>query len=192
MDDVMTRTVVAVVPDAHFKEIVAAMEQWKVTAMPVLEGEGRVVGVVSEADLLVKEELHDSDPGLIEQMRRLDDTAKAYASRKLWTSVAKACACWNRKPCAESGYSFTTASGISAAVRCEYQGRIIRSSSPLAMNTGCSMAASRWSLPKSALGPRGGRPVVQGVDRTPARSPPRRGRSKTPPWRPRQRWPRQR
>lgn len=43
------------------------MEQWKVSAMPVLEGEGRVIGVVSEADLLPKEEFRDSDPSLTEQ-----------------------------------------------------------------------------------------------------------------------------
>ncbi|MFD7611619.1 CBS domain-containing protein [Streptomyces sp. NPDC059828] len=79
--DVMTRTVVAVERNAQFKEIVAAMEQWKVTAVPVVEGEGRVVGVVSEADLLPKEEFHDTGPGLIEQMQNLDDTAKAGAVR---------------------------------------------------------------------------------------------------------------
>lgn len=79
--DVMTRTVVAVERDAQFKEIVAAMEQWKVTAMPVVEGEGRVVGVVSEADLLPKEEFHDTEPGLIVQMQNLSDTAKAGAVR---------------------------------------------------------------------------------------------------------------
>ena len=55
-DDVMTHTAVAVGRDAPCKEIVALMDQWKVSALPVLEGEGRVVGVVSEADLLVKEE----------------------------------------------------------------------------------------------------------------------------------------
>jgi CBS domain-containing protein len=40
------------------------MHDWKVSALPVLKGEGRVVGVVSEADLLPKEEFRDSDPGL--------------------------------------------------------------------------------------------------------------------------------
>ncbi|MGW2618979.1 CBS domain-containing protein [Streptomyces sp. NPDC001500] len=80
VDDVMTQTVVAVGRDAPFKEIVRTMEQWKVSAMPVLEGEGRVVGVVSEADLLPKEEFHDSDPSLVEQRRRLSDVAKAGAT----------------------------------------------------------------------------------------------------------------
>ncbi|MFD9378448.1 CBS domain-containing protein [Streptomyces sp. NPDC059999] len=79
--DVMTRTVVSVTPLAEFKEIVAVMKQWQVTAVPVIEGEGagagRVIGVVSEADLLPKGEFRDHDSSLIEQMRRLDDTLKA-------------------------------------------------------------------------------------------------------------------
>jgi CBS-domain-containing membrane protein len=61
VSDVMTHTVVAVGRDAPFKEIVELFQQWKVSAMPVLEGEGRVIGVVSEADLLHKEEFRDRD-----------------------------------------------------------------------------------------------------------------------------------
>ncbi|MFF8925878.1 CBS domain-containing protein [Streptomyces longwoodensis] len=60
VSDVMTLTVVAVGRDATFKEIVRIMEQWKVSALPVLDREGRVIGVVSEADLLAKEALRDS------------------------------------------------------------------------------------------------------------------------------------
>ncbi|MEU5807869.1 CBS domain-containing protein [Streptomyces sp. NPDC047718] len=88
--DVMTTRVVAVTPATGFRDIVAAMERWKVTALPVVEGEGRVVGVVSEADLLPKEEFHEHRPGLIEQMRRLGDTAKAGSTRAedLMTSPA--------------------------------------------------------------------------------------------------------
>ncbi|MEV5528490.1 BON domain-containing protein [Streptomyces prunicolor] len=52
----MTHTVVAVGSEAPFKQIVEPLGQWKVSAVPVLAGEGRVVGVVSEADLLAKEE----------------------------------------------------------------------------------------------------------------------------------------
>ncbi|MFF1511229.1 CBS domain-containing protein [Streptomyces sp. NPDC058326] len=88
--DVMTRKVVAVLRGADFKEIVSTMERWKVTAVPVIEGEGRVVGVVSEADLLLKEEFHDHRLGLVEQLRRLDATAKAGSRRAedLMTSPA--------------------------------------------------------------------------------------------------------
>ncbi|MGW4700241.1 CBS domain-containing protein [Streptomyces sp. NPDC004285] len=88
--DVMTTKVVAVLPGADFKEIVAAMDRWKVTAVPVVESGGRVVGVVSEADLLLKEEFHDHRLGLVEQMRHLDATAKAGSRRAgdLMTSPA--------------------------------------------------------------------------------------------------------
>ncbi|MFF7654849.1 CBS domain-containing protein [Streptomyces sp. NPDC007983] len=79
VSDVMTRTVVAVGRDARFKEVVQTLGQWQVSAVPVLEGEGRVIGVVSEADLLPKEELRDSDPDRFERMRRLPDLAKARA-----------------------------------------------------------------------------------------------------------------
>ncbi|MER5906044.1 CBS domain-containing protein [Streptomyces mirabilis] len=79
VSDVMTHTVAAVGRKANFKEIVRLMEQWKVSALPVLEGEGQVIGVVSEADLLPKEEFRDSDPDRYTQLRRLSDLAKAGA-----------------------------------------------------------------------------------------------------------------
>ncbi|WP_333743421.1 CBS domain-containing protein [Streptomyces ardesiacus] len=77
VSEVMTHTAVAVGLEAPFKDIVALMDQWKVSALPVVEGEGRVIGVVSEADLLPKEEFRDSDPDRFTQLRRLTDLAKA-------------------------------------------------------------------------------------------------------------------
>ncbi|MFI6371501.1 CBS domain-containing protein [Streptomyces sp. NPDC050546] len=79
VSDVMTHTVVAIGREALFKDIVELMGQWKVSAVPVLEGDGRVIGVVSEADLLPKEEFRDSDPDRYTQRRRLSDLAKAGA-----------------------------------------------------------------------------------------------------------------
>ncbi|MFE1443415.1 CBS domain-containing protein [Streptomyces sp. NPDC058739] len=90
VSDVMTQTVVSVGREAPFKDIVAVMGQWRVSALPVVEGEGRVVGVVSEADLLPKEEFRDSDPARFDQLRRLSDLAKAGAvtAGELMTSPA--------------------------------------------------------------------------------------------------------
>ncbi|MDT0466264.1 CBS domain-containing protein [Streptomyces gibsoniae] len=79
VEDVMTRAVVAVGRDAPFKDIVGLMDRWKVSALPVLEGEGRVVGVVSEADLLPKEAVRESDPDRYAQARRLPEAAGAEA-----------------------------------------------------------------------------------------------------------------
>ncbi|MFF0745450.1 CBS domain-containing protein [Streptomyces sp. NPDC004111] len=64
VSDVMTQTVISIGRDAPFKEIVTLMDQWKVSALPVLEGEGRVIGIVSEADLLPKEEYREDRPDL--------------------------------------------------------------------------------------------------------------------------------
>ncbi|MFE9021421.1 CBS domain-containing protein [Streptomyces sp. NPDC007808] len=90
VSDVMAQRVVAVGREATFKEIVRLMQEWKVSALPVLEGEGRVVGVVSEADLLPKEEFRDSDPDRSTQLRRLSDLAKAgsVTAGELMTSPA--------------------------------------------------------------------------------------------------------
>ncbi|MGW0705915.1 CBS domain-containing protein [Streptomyces sp. NPDC002643] len=90
VSDVMTHTVTAVGRNATFKEIVRMMQDWKVSALPVLEGEGRVVGLVSEADLLPKEEFRDSDPDRYTQLRRLSDLAKAggVSAEELMTAPA--------------------------------------------------------------------------------------------------------
>ncbi|MEV7687471.1 CBS domain-containing protein [Streptomyces bungoensis] len=79
VSDVMTRAVVGVGRGTRFKDIVERMEQAQVGAVPVLEGDGRVIGLVSEADLLPKEEFRDSDPDRVTQLRRLPDLAKAGA-----------------------------------------------------------------------------------------------------------------
>lgn len=54
IDQLMTRDVVSVRGDAPFKEIVRTLSEHRVTAVPVVDGGGRVVGLVSEADLLRK------------------------------------------------------------------------------------------------------------------------------------------
>ncbi|MFB7509778.1 CBS domain-containing protein, partial [Streptomyces broussonetiae] len=79
VSDVMTQTVAAVGRWASFKDMVGMMQDWQVSALPVLEGEGRVVGVVSEADLLPTEELRDSPDAGYLQLRQPVDVAKAGA-----------------------------------------------------------------------------------------------------------------
>ncbi|MET3983016.1 CBS domain-containing protein [Streptomyces sp. PvR034] len=54
VNDVMTHAVISVNRGAPFKDIVEAMRQWRISALPVLSEDGRVAGVVSEADLLLK------------------------------------------------------------------------------------------------------------------------------------------
>ena len=53
--DVMTSRVVAVTKDASFKDIATLLRRHRVSAFPVLDDDGKVIGVVSEADMLTKE-----------------------------------------------------------------------------------------------------------------------------------------
>jgi CBS domain-containing protein len=55
--DVMTTHVVAVRRDAPFKDMAARLREHRVSAFPVLDDDNKVIGVVSEADLLTKEAL---------------------------------------------------------------------------------------------------------------------------------------
>lgn len=59
----MTTDVVTVGPGTVFKEVVERLHERRVSAVPVVDAEGRVVGVVSEADLLLKEERPGRRPG---------------------------------------------------------------------------------------------------------------------------------
>ncbi|WP_243866880.1 CBS domain-containing protein [Actinophytocola oryzae] len=52
----MTREVVTARPGTAFKELVALMNEHRVSGLPVVDRAGRPVGVVSEADTLVKQE----------------------------------------------------------------------------------------------------------------------------------------
>jgi len=52
--DVMTVDVISVAKDTPFEEIAAALRKHRVSAFPVVDAESRVIGVVSESDLLAK------------------------------------------------------------------------------------------------------------------------------------------
>lgn len=55
--DVMTTRVVAVRGNATFKDLATMLTEYRVSAFPVLDNDGKVIGVVSEADMLSKEAL---------------------------------------------------------------------------------------------------------------------------------------
>jgi CBS domain-containing protein len=75
--DVMTDSVVAVREDADFKEMVTVMRSRRVSAFPVLDKADKVIGVVSEADLLLKEVAPDFPKGLVHLSWRLTERSKA-------------------------------------------------------------------------------------------------------------------
>jgi CBS domain-containing protein len=88
--DVMTTKVETVEPWAPFTEIVTRLAEHRISAAPVVDPEGNVLGVVTEADLLLKQEHPDPklDIPLIWSRRRRREREKAAASvaRELMTT----------------------------------------------------------------------------------------------------------
>jgi len=82
VEDVMTTHVIAVRPGASFKEMAAMLREQHISAFPVVDEDGKVIGVVSEADMLIKEALdggHGGMPGGISGMLRHREQGKAAA-----------------------------------------------------------------------------------------------------------------
>ncbi|QYC43436.1 inosine 5'-monophosphate dehydrogenase [Nonomuraea coxensis DSM 45129] len=89
--DLMGRVAIAVMQDAPFADIVAAMKRFAVSAVTVIDAERRPVGVVTADDLLMKE----TDPvrhsvSIYESRRQRAEHAKAAAvtAAQLMTSPA--------------------------------------------------------------------------------------------------------
>ncbi|MCS7483699.1 CBS domain-containing protein [Umezawaea endophytica] len=81
VDQVMTRDVVTVRRTTPFKELVELLDDKGFSAVPVVDEENRPIGVVSEADLLAKEEFLGGaapSPALFSGKARKDRWHKAH------------------------------------------------------------------------------------------------------------------
>jgi CBS domain-containing protein len=91
VSEVMTSSVVTVALGTRFKELARLMAQHDVSCLPVLEENGSVAGVVSEVDLLRKEE-YQQDPAAKRppRWRRWPDRVRARGrtARDVMTSPA--------------------------------------------------------------------------------------------------------
>ncbi|MFF2652536.1 CBS domain-containing protein [Streptomyces sp. NPDC058045] len=77
--DLMTPVAVSVRPQTTFKEIARLLDEYGITAVPVVDDENRPLGVVSEADLLHRRNGADSAGGLM--------TSPAVVARPHWSVV---------------------------------------------------------------------------------------------------------
>jgi CBS domain-containing protein len=59
--DVMTTEVVTAEPSTPFKEIAARLAQHRISAVPVVDADRRVLGIITEADLLLKQDHPDPE-----------------------------------------------------------------------------------------------------------------------------------
>jgi CBS domain-containing protein len=71
---VMTTQVVTASPETLFRDLVETLTEKRISAVPVVDAAGRPVGVVSEADVLAKQEFHGGR----------DDIPHDRAGRERW------------------------------------------------------------------------------------------------------------
>lgn len=71
---VMTTQVVTASPDTLFRDLVETLTEKRVSAVPIVDADGRPIGVVSEADVLAKQEFHGGS----------DDIPHDRAGRDRW------------------------------------------------------------------------------------------------------------
>jgi len=88
--EIMTTQVVAVKLGASFKEMAAALRGNRVSAFPVIDDDGKVIGVVSEADMLARKVLNADHAGTFTAVphRREQDNADGLTARDLMTHPA--------------------------------------------------------------------------------------------------------
>lgn len=89
--DVMTREVITATPEMGYKELADRMVNHAVSALPVVDADGRVLGVVSEADLLAKLEYGghtERHPLTARRFRAARAKAAGDTARELMTAPA--------------------------------------------------------------------------------------------------------
>ena len=104
VEDLMTRTVKTVAPGASLKQVAGLLVENGISGLPVCDAERHVLGVVSEADILVKE--RGPEPrrsGFLTSLAfglRSDDDPKVAArtAREAMTQPAITIACSGRSP----------------------------------------------------------------------------------------------
>jgi CBS domain-containing protein len=88
--EAMTKTVVTAPEEAPFKELVRVMREYRVSALPIVDEGGSIVGLVSEADLLLKEAPDVLTPHVFEGKVHREERRKAEGkiARDLMTRPA--------------------------------------------------------------------------------------------------------
>ena len=77
--DVMTRNVITVDPGATVKDVASLLSERGISGAPVVDGDGQLVGIISEGDLLRRTEIGTNPPGSVRRSWWLEDVATARA-----------------------------------------------------------------------------------------------------------------
>jgi CBS domain-containing protein len=88
INELMRTDVIAVTPDTSLKDAAALLVQHRISGLPVVDEEKTVVGVLSEADILVKEGGPSERAGLLSWI--LGDDVPGYAAKIRARTVGEA------------------------------------------------------------------------------------------------------
>jgi CBS-domain-containing membrane protein len=77
--DVMVRDVLTVGPDSDVTEAIRTLSDHDVSALPVVDADGKLVGILSEADLLIREENEHRHPWWVEALMPASKLAHEFA-----------------------------------------------------------------------------------------------------------------
>jgi CBS domain-containing protein len=89
--DVMTTSVISVKTDAPLKDVARLLVDHGISGVPVIDAEDRVVGVVSEADFLVKETGPDAQPHRrLEWLLGVSDATRSFHAKLEATTAEQA------------------------------------------------------------------------------------------------------
>jgi CBS domain-containing protein len=80
--DVMTTEVLTVREDTPFKEVVDLLVEHRISGVPVVDGDGKLLGIVTEADLVCKEAFD------LRQRRPLSAVSELLSGSTRWSSKA--------------------------------------------------------------------------------------------------------
>lgn len=124
--DVMTDDVVAVQLDASYADVLRAMGERKVAAVPVIDERRKVVGIITESDLLLKAEHQElARPGSPQEASRTrHERAKAEAATARGLMSSPAVAVTPEVPVAQAARLLTTNS-IDQVPVTEADGRLV-------------------------------------------------------------------
>ena len=84
--DVMTARVHVASPSTPFKMLVRLIEENRISAVPIVDGQGSPIGIVSEADLLLKENAEPARPLDLLRQRRQREKADGVVAADVMTS----------------------------------------------------------------------------------------------------------
>jgi CBS domain-containing protein len=95
--DIMTREIVSVTADLPVEKLATLLLEKKISGAPVVDDEGRLIGVVTESDLIDQtKNIHIPTAVAIldsflflENPNKMDEEIKKMAGRKVWDICAK-------------------------------------------------------------------------------------------------------